>query len=228
MARVSRLRSRWVPQLCRGLLARSALVFRGGALAHLSLLTCLDPGLPALAWNASFLGATAQQAKLMLAEAAPFRGGSNDFSVRDRRRTELDSATAASMLPLRLPACSLCACLPLQVAVSETAMAWHSGQNGTTDSFLSGPWFISQARLAAATVRWPRASPCSPVVRPPSCRRSSATSPLPTTFRRGRRSSAATTSSSTRRPSRPTPTSGRRSSVRRKGGGADSAYLCCV
>jgi hypothetical protein len=32
-----------------------------------------------------------------------------------------------------------------QIAVSETAMAWHSGQNGTTDSFLSGPWFISQA-----------------------------------------------------------------------------------
>ena len=38
-----------------------------------------------------------------------------------------------------------------QISVGETAMAWHSGQNGTTDSFLSGPWWISQLAGLAPT-----------------------------------------------------------------------------
>jgi heparanase len=38
-----------------------------------------------------------------------------------------------------------------QIAVGETAMAWHSGQNGTTNGYLSGPWFITQLGYLAST-----------------------------------------------------------------------------
>ena len=36
--------------------------------------------------------------------------------------------------------------LLLQVAIGETAMAWHSGRDNVTNTFLSGPWFIAQVR----------------------------------------------------------------------------------
>lgn len=35
--------------------------------------------------------------------------------------------------------------------VGETAMAWHSGRNGTTNTFLSGPWYITQLGTLAHT-----------------------------------------------------------------------------
>lgn len=38
-----------------------------------------------------------------------------------------------------------------QLWVGETAMAWHSGQNGTTNTFLSGPWYVTQLGTLAAT-----------------------------------------------------------------------------
>ena len=50
-----------------------------------------DPGLPALAWNASFLGASAQQAGLMQAEAAPFQA-SGGFVVGDGGEGRQDRA----------------------------------------------------------------------------------------------------------------------------------------
>ncbi len=38
-----------------------------------------------------------------------------------------------------------------EIWVGETAMAWHSGQNGTTNTYLSGPWYISQLGMLAST-----------------------------------------------------------------------------
>ena len=35
--------------------------------------------------------------------------------------------------------------------VGETAMAWHSGRNGTTDAYASGPWYINALGSLAAT-----------------------------------------------------------------------------
>lgn len=38
-----------------------------------------------------------------------------------------------------------------KIAVGETALAWHSGRNGTTNTFSSGPWYISQLGQLAST-----------------------------------------------------------------------------
>lgn len=38
-----------------------------------------------------------------------------------------------------------------QLWVGETAMAWHSGRNGTTNTFLSGPWWLAQLGTLAGT-----------------------------------------------------------------------------
>lgn len=35
--------------------------------------------------------------------------------------------------------------------VGETALAWHSGRNGTTDAFASSPWYLTQLGTLAAT-----------------------------------------------------------------------------
>jgi len=40
-----------------------------------------------------------------------------------------------------------------EVWVGETAMAWHSGRNGTTDAFASSPWYINALGTLAATHR---------------------------------------------------------------------------
>ena len=38
-----------------------------------------------------------------------------------------------------------------QVWIGESAMAWHSGRENTTDSFLSSPWFVAQLGQLAAS-----------------------------------------------------------------------------
>jgi heparanase 1 len=40
-----------------------------------------------------------------------------------------------------------------EIWVGETAMAWHSGRNGTTDAFASGPWYLNALGSLALTHR---------------------------------------------------------------------------
>ena len=40
-----------------------------------------------------------------------------------------------------------------EIWVGETAMAWHSGRNGTTDAFASSPWYVNALGTLAATHR---------------------------------------------------------------------------
>jgi heparanase 1 len=77
----------------------------------------LDPKLPLVAFNASFLAETPAQAAPMIKAAAAFVAGGGE------------------------------------IWVGETAMAWHSGRNGTTDAFASSPWYVNALGTLAATHR---------------------------------------------------------------------------
>jgi heparanase 1 len=75
----------------------------------------LDPTLPTMAFDASFLAKTPAQALPMINVSAAFAAAGGERWV------------------------------------GETAMAWHSGRDNTTNSYLSGPWYINALGSLAAT-----------------------------------------------------------------------------
>lgn len=64
--------------------------------------------------------------------------------------TEADAWSPPFLVQAALDAANVRAATPLWTAtgkptiVSETALAWHSGRNGTSDAYRDGPWYVTQ------------------------------------------------------------------------------------